>query len=311
MQLLIAIVVGVVCYWLLMKVFGKELREEEAIKRRISDVEKYGNKSVQSVRKEILQQPFFDRTVRPVLERMGALLKRFSGKNGKEASELKMKQALYQSGSTMTVAEYTALQISVTVVGLAIGMAAAVMADVPMENKLLYVFLGFAAPYILMRYSMAGKITKRKEQIEHQLPEVLDLMSVSVEAGLGFEQAMLYIINNMEGPVVNELAITYREITMGRSRKDAFVLLGERCGTESAKSFANALVQATELGISMKVLLQTQSEAMRKHRKRQVEEKAMQVSTKLLFPLIFFIFPALFVVLLGPAALNILNSGVF
>lgn len=308
MQILIALGIGIIFYMLVSRVLTREHSEKATIHRRLTDIEKRGSKVYQSGRKEVLEQPFFERTIRPILERIGGSMRKLSGDRRKEDEELKTKQALYQSGSTMTVEEYNALRVSVTIVVGVLAGIFAFLSEATMTNKMLYVLIGLMAPYILMRYAMMGKISKRKEAIEHQLPEVLDLMSVSVEAGLGFEQAMLYIINNMEGPVVDELAITYREITMGRSRKEAFVLLGERCGTDSAKSFTNALVQATELGISMKVLLQTQSEAMRKHRKRQVEEQAMKVSTKLLFPLVFFIFPCLFIVLLGPAIVNLLEN---
>lgn len=308
MQELIAVGIGILSYMLFVHILRRRYSEEAAVQRRLADIEKRGGRSFQSGRKEMLEQPFFERTVRPILERIGASMRRISGNRRKEEKDLKTKQALYQSGSTMTVSEYNALRVSITVVTAVVMGVLAFMLDMPLTNKLLFILLGVTAPYILMRYAMSGKIAKRKEAIEHQLPEVLDLMSVSVEAGLGFEQAMLYIMNNMEGPVVDELAITYREITLGRSRRDAFVLFGERCGTDSAKSFTNALVQATELGISMKVLLQTQSEAMRKHRKRLVEAQAMKVSTKLLFPLVFFIFPVMFIVLLGPAMMNLIGN---
>jgi tight adherence protein C len=143
--------------------------------------------------------------------------------------------------------------------------------------------------------------------MEQQLPEVLDLLSVSVEAGLGFEQAVHHITMNMEGPLIDELTVTYREMAMGRARRDALTLLGQRCELEEMKTFVGALVQASQLGISIKNVLRSQSAAMRQSRKAKVQEKAMKVSVKMLFPMVMFIFPVIFIILLGPAVVNVLH----
>jgi tight adherence protein C len=153
-----------------------------------------------------------------------------------------------------------------------------------------------------------GSIKRRNQQIEQQLPDVLDLLSVSVEAGLGFEQAVQHVTTNMEGPLIDELTVTYREMSMGRSRKDALALLAERCDIEEVKSFAGALAQAAQLGISIKNVLRSQSTAMRQSRRAKVQEKAMKVSVKMLFPMLIFIFPVIFIMLLGPAVVNVLKT---
>jgi tight adherence protein C len=159
-----------------------------------------------------------------------------------------------------------------------------------------------------MRFVLTRSITKRKRRMEKQLPDVLDLLSVSVEAGLGFEQAVHHITTNMEGPLIDELTVTYREMAMGRTRKDALTLLGQRCELEEIKAFVSALVQATQLGISMKNVLRSQAAAMRQARKAKVQEKAMKVSVKMLFPMVLFIFPVIFIILLGPAVVNVLKA---
>ena len=109
--------------------------------------------------------------------------------------------------------------------------------------------------------------------MEQQLPDVLDLLSVSVEAGLGFEQAIHHITTNMNGPLIDELIVTYREMSMGRTRKDALTLFAQRCDIEEIKSFVGALIQAAQLGISMKNVLRSQSAAMRQARKQRCRKK--------------------------------------
>lgn len=309
MHMIVALGGGGIIYFLLMQVFKKKRLEEEALSRRLGEIERKRNSVYQSQRQEILDQPFFDRTIRPLLEMMGRKLRKLPGYfGGSKEGELKLQQQLTQAGSTMKAAEYTAMQVGITAVTAMLAVLLVLFAKTTMLYKLLYLALGGLGPFIVMRYVLAAQVTRRKAAIEQQLPEVLDLMSVSVEAGLGFEQAIDYIVSNMEGELINELAITSREIAMGRSRRNAFLLLGDRCGADTVKSFVGALVQAMDMGISMKVLLSSQAESMRLHRKRVVEEKAMKLSTKMLFPLIFFIFPSIFIVLLGPALMNIMQS---
>ena len=309
MYIIISLAVGVITYILLMRVFDKKRMEEETLSRRLGEIERKRNGGFQSQREEILNQPFLNRTIRPLLEALGGKLKKFPGYFGRaNEEELKLQQQLNQAGSTMKVTEYTALRAGITVVTTVLAIVLVLVTDALPLHKFIYLLFGVAGPYIVMRFLLAKKVDRRKTTIEQQLPDVLDLMSVSVEAGLGFEQAIEYIVSNMEGALIDELAITSREISMGRSRRSAFLLLGERCGADTVKSFVGALVQAIDMGISMKVLLSSQAESMRLRRKRRVEEKAMKLSTKLLFPLIFFIFPVIFIVILGPALMNIMQT---
>jgi tight adherence protein C len=115
----------------------------------------------------------------------------------------------------------------------------------------------------------------------------------------------------MEGPLVDELAVTYREMSMGRTRRDALYLLGERIDVEEVRSFTAALIQAGQLGIPIKNVLQAQASAIRQSRRTKVQERAAKVSTKILLPMLVFIFPVLFIVLMGPTVLNLMSSGIF
>jgi tight adherence protein C len=214
---------------------------------------------------------------------------------------------LIRAGFTIGTAEYTLIRFLV-IAGLGVLLAAGAFlltkeASSMTPGLLLGLFLG----YVIMRYHLALTITKRRGDMERQLPDVLDLLSLSVEAGLGFEQALYHIINHFTGPLIDELSITYREISMGRTRRDALTYLGERCDIGDIKSFAGALVQSSQLGISLKNVLRSQSTAIRQAKKNKIEEKAMKISVKILVPMVLFIFPVVFIVLLGPAILNIME----
>lgn len=152
---------------------------------------------------------------------------------------------------------------------------------------------------------LSGRIRKRKDQIQKELPGILDLLCVSVEAGLGFDAALQQVVQKSKGVLAKELAVTLRELQMGKSRADALRDLGKRTETDDLLIFVSAMIQADQLGVPITKILRTQAEQVRLKRRQRVEEKAMKAPIKMLFPLVFFIFPSIFIVLLGPAAINI------
>lgn len=162
--------------------------------------------------------------------------------------------------------------------------------------------------YVFRRYSLKLKITRRKEQITNALPGVLDLLSISVTAGLGFDQALMQVSSKNKGPLVEELEIARREINLGKTRKEALGDLAKRCQVEELKTFVSAVIQSDELGISLKNVLIAQSKAIRLAHKQKIEEKAMKTPVKIIFPVIFFIFPVIFIVILGPAIPDLLGA---
>jgi tight adherence protein C len=146
---------------------------------------------------------------------------------------------------------------------------------------------------------------RRKEDIRIQLPDILDLLCVSVEAGLGFDAAMAKVAERMDGPLVEEVRIVLHEMRIGESRAQALKSLAERVDLPETTSFVRAIVQADQLGISLGRILRVQAQDMRNRRQMAAEEKAMKAPVKMLFPTVLFIFPAMFIVVLGPAMLQI------
>ncbi len=160
---------------------------------------------------------------------------------------------------------------------------------------------GFIAP----DFFVSHKARARKERIRAELPDALDLMAVSVEAGMGFDGAIVKLTEHMAGPLADEFALTLSEIRIGESRQDALKKLSARAGTQELSSFVRAIIQADQLGISLGRILRVQATDSRLKRQAAAEEKAMKAPIKMLFPTVLFIFPAMFLVILGPAFLNL------
>lgn len=153
-----------------------------------------------------------------------------------------------------------------------------------------------------------NKGIKRQEAMELELPNTLDQMLISVEAGLGFESAMARAAANGGGPLAQELLRTLQDIQVGRPRQEAYESMAARSSVQDLRSFVRAVVQADKYGIGIAKVLRAQAKDARVKRRQRAEEKAMKLPVKVLFPLIFFIFPVLFIVLLGPAAINIIEA---
>ncbi|WP_432880151.1 type II secretion system F family protein [Kribbella sp. CA-245084] len=162
---------------------------------------------------------------------------------------------------------------------------------------------GFFLPDILL-YN-AG--IKRQEKIQKALPDALDMLTVCVEAGLGFDAALAQVARNTTGPLAAELSRVLQEIQIGKSRSQALRALSERTTVPELRSFVSALVQAGELGITIADVLREQAKEMRLRRRQRAEEKAQKVPVKILFPLVFCLFPSMFIVILGPGVISIVN----
>lgn len=191
---------------------------------------------------------------------------------------------------------------------------------VPLLFTLIFFFLGFAFSKLFLFFILLALlgiigpelwlrqlIRKRQQEIVCALPDTLDLLSVSVEAGLGFDSALGKVVEKTKGVLNQEFAKVLQEIRMGKPRKDALKDLSIRTGVDDLSSFIAAIIQADQLGVSIANVLKIQAEQMRQKRRQRAEETAMKAPVKMLFPLIFFIFPTIFLILLGPAVLQMIE----
>lgn len=161
----------------------------------------------------------------------------------------------------------------------------------------------YALPNLLLEQA----IQKRKKQIEKELPDVLDLLTVSVQAGLSFDNSILKLTEKMQGTLIDEFSRYIAEMKVGKPRKTALEDMQRRIGVDDLTTFIGSLIQAYELGISISNVVKIQSKQMREKRRQRAQEIAMKAPVKMLFPLIFFIFPSIFIVLLGPALIRIME----
>ncbi|SFK79640.1 type II secretion system F family protein [Geodermatophilus ruber] len=162
--------------------------------------------------------------------------------------------------------------------------------------------------YFVPELLLYSRGIERKEAITLELPDTLDQMTIAVEAGLGFESAMARAGANGKGPLAEELVRTLQDIAVGQPRRDAYLALADRAGVQDLRRFIRAVVQADQYGVSIADVLRTQAQEMRLKRRQRAEEKAMQIPVKVIFPLILFILPTLFIVLLGPAVMDMIEA---
>jgi tight adherence protein C len=166
--------------------------------------------------------------------------------------------------------------------------------------------LGFVLPSAMV----GQRVVNRQEAIRRALPDTMDLLTISVEAGLGFDAALAHVTKTVPGPLSQEIGRMLREVQLGVSRVEAFRHLGDRTDVDELNAFVLAMVQADLFGVSVSKVLRAQAKEQRTRRRQRAERKSMQIPTKMLFPLIFCILPALLVVITGPGIIKIAH-GVF
>ncbi len=237
-----------------------------------------------------------DRILVPFFRRVGTGISRFAPQEMLERTSKQLEQAAWSIGP----AEFMGISIFSTVfLG---GFGWWVSGD---ERKLLFTLGGLLVGAILPRMMLGSAVSRRKESIMKKLPDALDLMTICVEAGLTFDGAMTKVDEKWEDPLSNEFGRVVNEIQLGKTRRQALKDMTERMEVADVQTFVASILQADQLGVSVGKILRIQSDQMRMRRRQRAEEKAQQAPVKMLFPMVFLIFPALFVVLLGPAAIRV------
>lgn len=297
---LAALFLSVTCllYSLFLIFFGDRL----TVARRMAEV-LGGSDDPLSFREQELKGPFWRRAARPVWEKLKRAARTFVPAKKTSALEEKINRAGKPGG--FDASDY-ALCKYLGAAGLA--CVAFLLADAfpsSLAQKIFFVWAGVFAGWQLPELYLHMKIRERAEAVKRELPDVLDLLTVCVEAGLGFDGALLRVAEKKEGVLAKEFFHLLQEINMGKPRREALKDLAGRLGTEEFSSLAGAIIIADRLGVSIGNVLRAQAEALRRKRRQQAEERAMKAPVKMLFPLVFFIFPAIFLVLLGPAFIKI------
>jgi tight adherence protein C len=253
----------------------------------------------------MLQMRTIPRLVRPVLERFGKAVQRVTP-GGIGAS---LERSIYLCGLQGRVSVTTLL--AAKAISAAVGVAAAAYTFTTFNGIFRFLLTGglLFIGWSLVNIIMNGRGKERQTSIQRKLPDVLDQMSVCVEAGLGFDAAMLRAAKSAGGPLGEELGRTIQDIRLGASRSQALNSLVQRSSVPEVRLFARALMQAEKTGIPVAKVLRIQAEDARERRRQLAEESAMKLPVKMLGPLMLCILPALFIVILGPAIMSIATSG--
>ena len=252
-----------------------------------------------------LQQPFFERVMRPIVQRLSRLVNRGDQGGLIARTDAKLERAGYPGG--LRGADWVGVKLLVAIV-LAIGIGLLMLATGNVQLALLFGVVGAGVGYMAPEFWLGGKAKKRSFQMVLQLPDALDLLTISVEAGLGFDAALAKVVEKMEGPLVNEFRQALAEIRMGRSRRDALRDVVLRADSQPISNFIGAIVQAEQLGVPIAKVLQIQSQQLRVERRQRAEEMAAKAPVKMLFPMVGCIFPTIFIVILGPAVVTIMSG---
>src|SRR5579884_2523951 len=261
----------------------------------------YGRARVARGDQELLR--FRDRVLVPAAAKLAAIPLKLNPKTSVDAISAKLVAA--GLSQRMTTSSFLTVKGGATVGGALLSILLAA-ASSPAAMLLFAPALG-AAGFIAPDWVLNMRIRSRREAIRAELPDALDLLAVSVEAGLGFDGAVTKLTEHMSGPLVDEFALTLNEIRVGEARQVALRKMADRVDAPELSTFVRAVVQAEQLGISLGRILRVQAADSRIRRQQAAEEKAMKAPIKMLFPTVFFIFPSIFVVVLGPAILNIMK----
>jgi tight adherence protein C len=252
-----------------------------------------------------LQQPLFERVLRPLVQRLSRVVNRGDQGGLIARTDAKLERAGYPGG--LRGADWMGVKLLSTIV---VGIAVALLALATGRVQLALVFgrAGAALGFMVPEFWLGSRGRKRSFEMVLQLPDALDLLTISVEAGLGFDAALAKVVEKMEGPLVNEFRQALAEIRMGRTRRDALRDVVARADSQPISNFIGAIVQAEQLGVPIAKVLQIQSQQLRIERRQRAEEMAAKAPVKMLFPMVGCIFPTIFIVILGPAIVTVMGG---
>ena len=282
----------------------REDREIDPLEDRLGDLAER-DEVIESLSDVELSLSFSERVLIPAIERLSEAVARFTPQKQLENS----RKLIEMAGMNTDPTQFFLMRIGATI-GLGImGLMAAIFAvSAPPFQLLLWTGGGILLGYMLPVMLLKSKISRRQQEVLKALPDALDLLTICVEAGLGFDAAMGKVYEKWD----NELALAFgrvlREIQLGKARRDALKAMSDRMDVPDVNAFTAAIIQAEQLGVSMSKILRVQSDQMRIKRRQRAQEKAQQAPVKMMIPMVLLIFPSIWVVLMGPAIIQVMNT---
>ena len=268
-----------------------------------------GNMQAKNLEELELQAPLVDRTLRPLAARFSGRMSRMASTSFTQQTEKRL--ALAGNPGDLRTADWMGIKaigaiiggILFTLVFVVLGVS---VGPLVFPLNLIWIPVGLYLGYALPEFWLGGRIKKRQHAIILQIPDALDLLTISVRAGLGFDGALGKVVEKLKGPLTEEFRRALAEIRVGKPRRDALRDIVPRTEVTALTNFIGAIIQAEQLGVSISKVLQVQSEQLRIERRQRAEEMAAKAPIKMLFPLVGCIFPSLFIVILGPAIILII-----
>jgi tight adherence protein C len=273
-----------------------------------------GSAQAQNLEELELQQPLAERTLRPLVARLSRAGSRLGSASSAETSERRL--AMAGNPGDLKLSDWIGVKLLVGIVtGVILFFLLGVLLfsgswtnPIILVERLMFGLLGVGIGYLLPEFWLGNKIKARQKVILKMIPDTLDLLTISVRAGLGFDAALAKVVEKTPGPLTDEFRRALAEVRVGKSRRDALRDMVPRTQVAPLSNFIGAIIQAELLGVSISKVLQVQSEQLRIERRQRAEEQAARAPIKMLFPLVGCIFPSLFLVILGPAFISIIKT---
>jgi tight adherence protein C len=283
-----------------------ELANERALQARLEEFSRTGEQV--DLRKLELSQPFTQRVIYPLARKMGELAVRFTPQNAINSINRKLELAGSPANVDATMILAAQAVCAVIFGGLVVLVFTVGATKWPFGRVVLFAFLFGGLGYMFPQLWLSSKISRRQKEIRKAMPDALDLLTICVEAGLGFDAAMSKVSEKWESQLSFAFARAIQEIQLGKVRREALRDMAERIGIPEMTSFVAAVIQSEQLGVSLAKVLRIQSDQMRVKRRQRAEEEAHKAPLKMLIPMALLIFPSLMIVLLTPAALRLFQS---
>jgi len=254
-----------------------------------------------------LQAPLFERTIRPLVGRLSGSVARVASTSFTQTTEKRL--ALAGNPGDLRTSDWLGIKAVGAIGGAILFVFLFVfpgILSVPVPVNFAMILVGVMFGYTIPEFWLGGRVKKRQKAILLMIPDALDLLTISVRAGLGFDGALAKVVEKLKGPLSDEFRRALAEIRVGKARREALRDIVPRTEVPPLTNFIGAVIQAEQLGVSISKVLQVQSEQLRIERRQRAEEMAAKAPIKMLFPLVGCIFPSLFIVILGPAIILIM-----
>lgn len=298
----IIILVFVSCFLLCYGIISCLLRDRISVSSRLRSIGKLDNGSENAE----LNQPLFSRVLRPMLDNMGKLMMRVTP--GQLVSSLESKIVKAGNPGNMAIKDWINIQALLVVGPPVLTLLIMRKSGAPTGTVVMLILAEVVMGFVLPGFILGKMLKARRSTILNSLADVIDLLTVSVEAGLGFDGALMKVVEKKPGPLASEFDKVLQEIKVGKQKRDALRGLALRVDIQDFTSFIGAVVQADQFGVAIANVLRIQAEQIREKRRQRARERAMKVPVKMLIPMVVFIFPTLFIVLLGPVVLQLIEQ---